>query len=243
MELINKRRNNGLYVEGDTLYKIFNKGYSKDDVFLEAFITSRVESLGINVFAIDEVYMKDDCWTYKSKYLPGKSLFQMMKEDPDNMDKYMTQLVQVQTSIHKHKCKHLPIQKQKLTDYINNSNLEDYEKIDLIDMLNSSPKHQKLCHNNFTPHNAVLVGDKFYITDWNHATLGNASADIARSYVWMMMNMPEYAELYLEKFCEATNTSSKYVHNWIPIVAAARLGKKYPGEEELLNSLISIIEY
>ena len=41
------------------------------------------------------------------------------------------------------------------------------------------------------------------------------------TYIWMQMNMPEYAEIYLKKFCDATNTSSRYVHNWIPIVASA----------------------
>ena len=110
-------------------------------------------------------------------------------------------------------------------------------------MLNSCPKHNKLVHGNFTPHNVVLSDDGHYIVDWNHASLGIASADIALTYIWMQMNMPEYAEIYLKKFCDATNTSSRYVHNWIPIVAAARLAKKISGEEELLNSLISVIEY
>lgn len=110
-------------------------------------------------------------------------------------------------------------------------------------MLNSSPKHNKLCHGNFTPHNVIISGDTYYITDWNHAVQGNASADVARTYLWLKQNMSEYAELYLENFCEKTNTGSRYVRNWIPIVAAARIAKNNPEEEELLRSVISVVEY
>ena len=57
------------------------------------------------------------------------------------------------------------------------------------------------------------------------------------------MNMPDYADVYLKKFCDSTNTASKYVRNWIPIVAAARLGKRVSEEEGVLKSLISVVEY
>ena len=137
----------------------------------------------------------------------------------------------------------LPIQKEKLTDYIKNSNLDKSLKLDLLDMLNSSPKHKKLCHGNFTPHNVILSGEDIYITDWNHATQGNASSDVARTYLWMQINLPQYADLYLSKFCDKTSTSSQYVRNWIPIVAAARLAKNNPEEIKMLKQNISVMEY
>lgn len=243
LDLINERRNNKIFTDGTTLYKIFNKGYSKDDVFLEAFITAKVEGLGLKVPSIQEVTLTDGQWTFKSAFIKGESLYDIMKSDKDNMDKYLDKLVEIQTSIHRKKCPALPIQKDKLTDYINSSHLDKSLKIDLIDMLNSSPKHKKLCHGNFTPHNIIISGDTYYLTDWNHATQGNASADVARTYLWMKINMPEYSDIYLDKFCQATNTSSRYVNNWIPIVAAARLAKNNPEEIKILNSLISVVEY
>ena len=156
---------------------------------------------------------------------------------------YMDKLIKIQTNIHSKKCPYLPIQKQKLTDYINSAHLDRYLKLDLLDMLNSSPKHKKLCHGNLTPHNIIIKDDNIYVTDWNHASQGNASADVARTYLWMLINMPDYAENYLERFCNETNTSSKYVHNWIPIVAAARCAKNIPEEVKILNGLISVMEY
>lgn len=243
LEVINTRRNNKIYSDGNNAFKIFNEGYDKRLVFLESFITTEVEAAGVKVPSIEEVTFNDDQWTFKSKLIEGKNLFEMIKEDPDNVDKYLDKMVEVHTSIHKFRCPKLPVQKQKLTDYIHAADLDEDMKLDLIDMLNSCPKHNKLVHGNFTPHNVVVSPDGDYIVDWNHAAQGSASADVARTYIWMQMNMPEYADIYLKKFCDATNTSSRYVHNWIPIVAAARLGKKNPGEEELLNSLISVVEY
>lgn len=243
MKLINQRRNNTIYTDGDNAYKIFNEGYSKDDVFMEAFISSKIEKLGLNIPIIEEITSIEGKWAFKFPHIPGQSLYDIMIADSENIEKYMNQLVDIQTDIHTRKCPQLPIQKQKLADYIKLSSLDDSLKIDLIDMLNSSPKHKKLCHGNFTPHNVIIYDGVTYITDWNHATQGNASADIARTYLWMKVNMPDYSEIYLEKFCKKTNTTSHYVHNWIPIVAAARLAKNNPEEADILNSLISVTEY
>lgn len=243
LKLINQRRNNTIYTDGKDAYKIFNEGYAKDQVFIEAFITSKVETLGLNVPEIKEITSINGKWAFKSPLINGQSLYDMIQTNPENIDNYLDTLIDIQISIHNNKCPGLPVQKQKLSDYINIANLDESLKIDLIDMLNSSPKHNKLCHGNLTPHNIIICEDKYYITDWNHASQGNASADVARTYLWMKMNMNTYADLYLDKFCEKTNTGSRYVHNWIPIVAAARIAKNNPEETELLSSLISVIEY
>ena len=52
--------------------------------------------------------------------------------------------------------------------------------------------------------NIIISGDDYCVLDWNHASQGNASADIARTYIWFKINMPEYAELYLDSFCNMT---------------------------------------
>lgn len=243
LTLVTQRRNNSIYVSENTSYKVFNKDYPKSEVFTEAAVTAMVESLGVCVPVIEEITTINGQWAYKSDFIPGKTLFELIEENPDKKDEYMDILVTVQTQIHKHKCPQLPILKEKLTNYIHQSNLDEYTIIDLLDVLNGAPKHKKLCHGNFTPHNVIISGEKVYITDWNHANQGNASADVARTYLWLKMYMPEQADIYLQKFCEATSTSSRYVKNWIPIVAAARLAKNNVEETEVLNSCISITEF
>lgn len=202
-----------------------------------------VENTGLDVPSIKEISIMDEQWYFKSDSIEGKTLHSMILDDLDNAEKYLDKMVEIHTSIHKKRCEKLPFQKEKLADHINFSNLDKNLKIDLLDMLNTCPRHKKLCHGNFTPHNILFSGEKYYITDWNHASQGNASADVARTYLWMKIHMPNFADIYLDKFCKATNTSKRYVENWIPIVAAARISKNNPEEIKILRSLISVVEY
>ena len=51
------------------------------------------------------------------------------------------------------------------------------------------------------------------------------------------------AEKYLVDFCKKTHTDRRYVHSWLPIVAAARMTKHIPEEKELLESMIDVCDY
>lgn len=170
LELVNERRNNSIYTDGNNTYKIFNKNYKKTDVFLESFITSMVETTGINVPSIEEVSVMDGKWYFKSSIIKGTTLFSMIQSDPDNADNYLDKMIEIQTSIHKNRLDKLPFQKEKFADYIKFSNLDKNLKIDLIDMLNTCPRHRKLCHGNLTPHNIIINEGEACVLDWNHAS-------------------------------------------------------------------------
>ena len=75
-----------------------------------------------------------------------------------------------------------------------------------------------------------------YIIDWAHATQGNASADVARTYLLFCLdNKKDLAEKYLQLFCEKTGTTKRYVQKWLPIVAASQTVKKNEEEKELVK--------
>ena len=105
------------------------------------------------------------------------------------------------------------------------------------------PKHVKLCHGNFMPANIILNDKGTYIVDWIAARQGNASADVAKTYLLLSLQSPDMAEKYMNLFCEKTNTSKKYVQEWLPIVAAARLTEKRPEERDLLLKWIDVVAY
>ena len=81
------------------------------------------------------------------------------------------------------------------------------------------------------------------VLDWNHATQGNASADVARTYLLFCLKDQATADMYLDLFCQKTGTDKKYVQTWLPIVAAAQLSKKRPEEAELLNRWAQVCDY
>jgi RIO-like serine/threonine protein kinase len=107
------------------------------------------------------------------------------------------------------------------------------------------PKHNKVCHGDFNPTNIIITPDGTpYIVDWAHATQGNASADVARTYLLFCLNGDEEgARLYLDLFCKKSNTAKKYVQKWMPIVAASQSVKGHEQEAEFLASWVSVVDY
>lgn len=82
-----------------------------------------------------------------------------------------------------------------------------------------------------------------YVLDWVHATQGNASADVARTYLLFCLDNQEKADKYMDLFCQKTGTDKRYVQQWLPLVAAAQLTKKRPEEQELLHSWLNVFDY
>ena len=83
-----------------------------------------------------------------------------------------------------------------------------------------------------------------YFIDWSHATQGNASADVARTYMlfWLAGDI-EGAEKYLDLFCQKSGTDKRYVQKWMPIVAASQSVKGHEKEREFLMSWIDVAEF
>lgn len=244
MELIAKGRYNEVFKDGKNVVKVFNEGYSKADVLTEALIVAKVEDLELNTPKIDGVTKIDGKWAITMECVEGKTLSQLMEENPDDTDKYVEMMVDIQMNMFSKKCPSLQKLKEKMTDRINKSGVDDAKKYELLARLESTPKHEKLCHGDFTPQNIII--DKkgvAHIIDWNHATIGNASADVARSYLWLSLYNEAVADKYLAKFCEKSKTDKTYVQKWLPIVAAARLTKKVEEEKELLDKWIDVVEY
>lgn len=241
--LIAKGTNNEVYKSGDIAVKVFGENYPKADVLNEALIASRVEETGINIPKIKEVSVIDGKWAIAMDYIEGKTLADYMKEDPANIDKYIEQMVDIQLDMHSKKCPMLGKLKDKLYGRIDSLDIEATKKYELLTRLDSAPKHKKLCHGDFNPQNIIISDGKPYIIDWNHATRGNASADVARSYLWLCLYMPEIADKYIDKFCEKSGTDKTYVQRWLPVVAAARLSKHIPEEKDLIEKWIDVVEY
>lgn len=245
-KLLASGKNNKVYKMGDYAVKVFNEGYPKQDVLNEALIASRVECTGLNIPKIQEVKVIDGQWAIVMDCIEGKTLGKLMEENPEEKDKYIELMVKLQMEMHKMECPFLGKLKDKMYSRINNLTIiDDTKKYELLTRLDSAPKHKKLCHGDFTTQN-IIISDKDnlpYIIDWNHATVGNASADVARTYLWLNIYHKDIAEKYMSKFCELSKTDITYVQKWLPVVAAARLYYDIPEEKELIMKWIDVVEY
>ena len=239
------RNDKTIYRDGDKCIKVFNSDYSKADVLNEALNGARIEETGLNIPKILEVTMIDGKWAIISEYIKGKTLAQIMKEDPDNKSKYIDLLVDIQIEVQSKTCPLLTKLKDKMTRKIHESQLDATTRYDLHTRLESMPKHNKVCHGDFNPSNIIIAESGTpYILDWSHATQGNASADAARTYLlfWLEGDI-DGANRYLDTFCKKTDTAKQYVQKWMPIVAASQSVKGNEKEREFLLSWTNVVDY
>ena len=239
------RNNKTIYRDGDRCIKVFNSEYSKADVLNEALNQARIEETGLNIPKVLEVTMIDGKWAIVSEYIKGKTLAQLMEENPEEKEAYIRLLVDLQLEVHSKVCPLLNKLKDKMSRKIAETDLDATTRYDLHTRLESMPKHNKVCHGDFNPSNIIIAEDGTpYILDWSHATQGNASADVARTYLLFSLAQDvEGAELYLNLFCEKSGTAKQYVQKWMPIVAASQSVKGNEHEREFLMNWVGVVDY
>ena len=239
------RNHKTIYRDGDKCIKVFDADYSKADVLNEALNQARIEETGLNIPKVLEVTMVEGKWAIVSEYIKGKTLAQLIEENPTKKDEYIALLVDLQLEVLSKKCPLLNKLKDKMNRKISETKLDATTRYDLHTRLEGMPKHDKVCHGDFNPSNVIIAEDGTpYIIDWSHATQGNASADAARTYLlfWLSGDM-NGAKKYLDLFCAKSNTAKQYVQKWMPIVAASQSVKGNEKEREFLLSWVDVVDY
>ena len=239
------RNNKTIYRDGDQCVKVFNEDYSKADVLNEALNQARIEETGLNIPKVLGVTMIDGKWAIVSEYIKGKTLQQLMDEDSEKKNEYIELLVDIQMSIHEKRSPLLTKLKDKMNRKISQTTLDATTRYELHTRLEGMPKHNKVCHGDFDPSNVIITKDGTpYIIDWAHATQGNASADVARTYLLFCLEGEEdKAKKYLEIFCKKSDTARQYIQKWLPIVAASQSVKGNKHEREFLLSWVDVVDY
>ena len=245
-EVIVTRPYKTVYRDADRIIKVFNPEHGKSNVFNEAHCQSIVEETGLDVAKVLEVTEVEGKWALSIERIQGRTLASLMKEHPDQIKTYMEQFVDLQLEMHSKTATQLPLQKEKFAAKIAETK-EDVNatiRYELCTRLDSMPNHTKLCHGDFNPTN-VIVGDdgKMTIVDWAHATQGNASGDAAGTYLQFALEDQKLADLYLDLFCEKSDTAKQYVQKWMPIVAAVQLSKGIETERDFLMNWIDVIDF
>lgn len=251
MELKNHIAESALYdvYESDGMaVRVYKKPDYKEKCLYAALTHARVETTlchsSIKMPIIHDVSVIDGKWSMSMDWIKGKTLAELIEENPDKAESYITKMVEIQCEIHQQYMPLLSKLKDKLARQIKTlGQIDEIKKYELLTRLDSMPKHIKLCHNNLEPKNIIINDDGVYVIDWGSARQGNASADVAKTYLLMCLHHPKLADYYLNKYCQLSGTSKKYVQGWLPIVAAAQLEKNIESEKEFLLKWIDVVEY
>lgn len=244
---IAERKTKTVYRDGDKTIKLFVENYSKANILNEALIQSRVEeNTDLKISRLLEVSKIQDRWALVTEYVEGTPLDVLMKEYPEKEEEYLEFFVNVQMEV---LSKRVPLlnrtkdkYKRKLTEA---QNIDENAKYELLQRLEGMKNHDELCHGDFVPSNIIVKENGDYsIIDWSHATIGNASGDVANTFLLFTTEQKsELAEKYVELYCKKTGTDKKEIQRWIPIVAAVRKTYNKPEEQEFLNNWINIVDF
>lgn len=218
------RNTKTVFRDGDRCIKMFDEHYTKADVLNEALNLARIEETGLHVPAVLEVSRIDGKWALITEYIKGKTLTQLMEAHPEDKNRYIEQLVDLQVEVHGKKCPQLGKLKDKMATQIALADLDATTRYDLYTRLEGMPNHTKICHGDFRPSNVIITEDGTpYIVDWSQVTQGNASADAARTYLlFRFKGDVEGSATYLDLFCKKSEIDPDYVRKWVPIVAASQ---------------------
>lgn len=212
-KILIERTNKRIYKSGKFVVKEFDTDFSKSDILNEALNQARVEETGLKIPQLEEVKKIDGKWAIVLDYIEGKTLAEIIENDRKNLEMYMEKFVDIQIEIHSKRSPLLNKLKDKMSRKIDETNLDATTRYELHTRLEGMPKHNKVCHGDFNPSNIIITpaGD-YYVLDWSHATQGNASADVARTYLlFSLKGDKEAAEMYLNMFCKKTDTAKQYV--------------------------------
>lgn len=243
--IVATRKDKTVYRDGDVAIKLFDENYKTADVLNEALNQARIEETGLNIPKFREVVKIDGKWAIINDFVEGKTLAELMAENPDKEDEYLDLFVNIQLEIQNKSCPLLTKIHDKMNRKISETDLDATTRYELHTRLNGMKKHTKVCHGDFNPSNVIVANDGTpYVLDWSHATQGNASEDVARTYLlFKLAKKDELAEKYIRLFCKKSDTALQYVQSWLPIVAASQLVKGNPEEREFLESWINVVDY
>ena len=242
-----KRDNKSVYKDNDNTIKLFIENYSKADILNEALNQARVEEgTDLNIPKLKEITKIDNRWALVSDHIEGTSLEELMNNNPDKTTEYLDLFVKIQLEV---LSKHVPLLNRMKEKYkrriMSTDMIDDNTKYELLQRLEGTEEHAKLCHGDFNPSNIIITetGEHFII-DWAHVTGGNAAGDAAMTYLlFCMQGKNELAENYLNKFSEMSQINKMSIQKFIPIVAVNQLTKCKPEEEVFLRNWIDVVEY
>lgn len=237
-----------VYRCGDKAVRVYKEEKYKEKCLYAALTHARVETTlshaDIKIPVLREVTIIDGKWATVMDWVEGKSLGDLIDENPEKTDMYLDKLVDIQCELQKQSVPLLSKLKDKLARQIKAlDEIDEITRYELLTRLDAAPKHMKLCHNNFSPDCVMVNDDGVYVYNWGSSRQGNASADAAKTYLLLSLRRPALAEPYLNKFCIKSGIPKTNVQQWLPIVAAAQLDRKIESEKSFLMRWLDVVDY
>ncbi len=240
-KIIAVRTGKTVYKDSDRVIKVFDSDYSKTDILNEALNQARAEEAGLSVPKLYGVEKEDGKWAIVSEYISGKTVAEIIAENPDKVDEIVKRFAEIQIKFQKNGSLPFPRLKDKAKRRIEQAEIYDTTKKRLIGRLSELPDGDCLCHCDFSPTNVIIdKNGNPVVIDWSHAAIGAAEADAASAYLRFLFADKQTAQKYLDFYCECSGRDKEVIKNFIPIMAAEMSVSRYASERSFLLGLAVI---
>lgn len=223
-----------VYEAGADVLKLYRAGTGPEQARHEAMILQVLEGHPIDVPRALGVVEQGGRWGLLMSRISGRPLAEM--PSPVSMVETM---VGLHGAVHALSGKGLPALRERLVARIGQAaRLTEGERARLLERLLQLPDGDRLCHGDFHPFNIMVDGERLAVIDWLDATNGPPAADVGRTYLLALHNLPELAEPYLVARLRHAPFDRQAVMDWLPVLAGARLAENVPEEDERLLALV-----
>lgn len=216
---------------GDAL-KLYSAGIPRHAADREAAILDLLGKAGIAAPRGRGVIEHQGRWGLAMTRAPGRPFAEAMLSEPASVASHLEALVEMHIAVHSCPAPGLRSYEDRLADHIGWAERLTYgHRERLLAHLAAMPKGDRLCHGDFHPFNVLGTPGDAVIIDWVDATAGLPMADLARTYVLLRAVAPELAEAYVERYLAVAGDGRQAIDEWLPLVAAGRLGEKIDQSE------------
>lgn len=234
--LIGRGKEAEVFEAGANVLKLYRLGVGRAVVEREAGILSRLAGLPLPAPRLRGVIEIDGRWGLVMSRAEGQPLTANLRDETIVAIAQGTALLHGR--IHAQPGTGFESYKARLSAAIDRvEGLDAVERAGLLQRLATLPDGDRLCHGDFHPANIIGSLDEPVIVDWPDARSGAPAADVGRSYLLLLHNLPAMAEPYLSAYERHWGLPRMAVLDWLPVLAAARLAENVPAEVERLLAL------
>ena len=232
-----------IYRNGNKAIKIYASKTPYDYVVVKARIHSLVYNAGLPVPAIYGVQnIDEDKIALEMAYIEIKPfIYEGISEGEHEKSLNIMANLQCMINAVNADCFGLPKFSKHIESEIKRTPfLSEQIKDKTLDLLSRlDTEKTNLCHGDLHPSNILFDGDKYWVIDWDDASMGDPAADACMTYFYEKRFAPHFADIYLRSYCKNSNVKQEEILAWLPVIAAYQVNINTEDERDFILNIIN----
>jgi len=241
--------------DADHVLKLYHTWCPPHWVEHEAYVAHVIADAGIPTPRAGEVIEIDGRRGIVYQRVTGISMLDDMRKRPWLLLRHARSLADLQAQFHRLTVPGLHAYRSGLRHSIGRApHLPESQRAQALDLLETLPDGQALCHGDFHPGNVLISARGPVVIDWMTASLGSPWADVARTSMILTIGIRAAGDMvspairllsglfhrtYLNRYRSLVRNGQAEMARWLPVIAAARLDEQIEPERAALLLTVS----